>query len=167
MGHPIHIRVGHPARGLPLDRDHAQSDGACQTVNDVGKPYAGELHVRFEAAGAGNGAVTPPRQSPTLLSRTRLSATAPPLRILIRKGCGLSPFATIARTGPVVAGQAVLASVQQPPRCGSGVHAVPQVSNGGGSDDFHRLEFDAVYAIEEPLTTTEHGGHQVQDQLIE
>ncbi|MCX5093924.1 hypothetical protein OOK36_34640 [Streptomyces sp. NBC_00365] len=33
-----------------------QGDGACQPVNDVGKPRAGELHARFEVAGTGNGA---------------------------------------------------------------------------------------------------------------
>jgi hypothetical protein len=32
----------------------------------VGKPYEGELHVRFEVAGAGNGFVEIPRQTSTL-----------------------------------------------------------------------------------------------------
>jgi hypothetical protein len=52
--HSLHLRVDHSARGLPPDRERALGDGACQTVNDVGKPYAGEPHVRFEAAGTGN-----------------------------------------------------------------------------------------------------------------
>lgn len=34
----------------------------------VGKPYEGELHVRFEVAGAGNGFERIPRQTSTLPS---------------------------------------------------------------------------------------------------
>ncbi|MEV8211453.1 hypothetical protein AB0P40_41555, partial [Streptomyces sp. NPDC079189] len=31
-------------------RKRTQGDSACQSVNDVGKPCAGEPHARFEAA---------------------------------------------------------------------------------------------------------------------
>ncbi|MEU4302160.1 group II intron maturase-specific domain-containing protein [Kitasatospora aureofaciens] len=56
------------ARGLPPDRERTRGDGACQPVNDVGKPCAGELHARFEAAGTGNAAsATAPVPDPTSL----------------------------------------------------------------------------------------------------
>ena len=48
------------------ERERALGDGACQPVNDVGKPGAGELHARFEAAGLET-EQQPPCQSPTLL----------------------------------------------------------------------------------------------------
>ncbi|MFF4756521.1 group II intron maturase-specific domain-containing protein [Streptomyces sp. NPDC002514] len=56
LDHPVHLRIDYPARGLPPHRKRAQGDGACQSVNGVGKSCAGGLHARFEAAGAGNGA---------------------------------------------------------------------------------------------------------------
>jgi hypothetical protein len=66
LDHPIYLRVDHSARCLPSYRKRAQGDGACQPVNDVGKPCAGELHARFEAAGTGNGAsATAPVPDPT------------------------------------------------------------------------------------------------------
>jgi hypothetical protein len=40
LDHPLHLRVDQPARGLPPDRERALGDGACQPVNDVGKPGA-------------------------------------------------------------------------------------------------------------------------------
>ena len=52
----LHLWADHSARGLPSARERARGDGACQPVNGVGKPCAGELHARFEAAGTGNGA---------------------------------------------------------------------------------------------------------------
>ncbi|SDP61948.1 hypothetical protein SAMN04487981_12924 [Streptomyces sp. cf386] len=66
LDHPVYLRVDHPARGLPPHWKRTLGDGACQSVNDVGKPCAGELHARFEAAGAGNGAeATAPVPDPT------------------------------------------------------------------------------------------------------
>lgn len=52
--------------GLPPDRKRAQGDGACQSVNDVGKPCAGEPHARLKRRGLETER-KPPRQSPTLL----------------------------------------------------------------------------------------------------
>ena len=57
LDHPLHLRAGWTRLGVyRLTGNGALGDCACQTVNDVGKPCAGEPHARFEAAGTGNGA---------------------------------------------------------------------------------------------------------------
>jgi Group II intron, maturase-specific domain len=45
---------GHPARRLPPRRDGDAMACACQPVNAVGEPCAGEPHPRFDASAGGN-----------------------------------------------------------------------------------------------------------------
>src|SRR6266496_2575565 len=45
---PLHQGVGRPAGDLPSQPENTAEDCACLTVNDVGKPGAGEPHARFD-----------------------------------------------------------------------------------------------------------------------
>lgn len=71
---PAHLMGGSPGSVSTALPETCTGNGACQPVNDVGKPCAGELHARFEAAGTGNGAsATAPVPDPTERSFTRRS----------------------------------------------------------------------------------------------
>ena len=51
VGQAPRRRLVHPARSVPPIWKRAQGDGACQPVNDVGKPCAREAHARFDGRG--------------------------------------------------------------------------------------------------------------------
>src|SRR6478735_4700707 len=72
LGRPIQLRlVSAPGGPPPIRNDHLEQ-GACLTVNGVGKPCAGEPRTRFDGRGWKTEQPTPPRQPSTLLETEKL-----------------------------------------------------------------------------------------------